>query len=68
MPDCVRQIRTYCRQCDVPLCIEDDGHGGKTCFEKFHTKRLFEYSDDDDDDAASESSEDDGANTGEDSV
>ena len=39
MPDCIRQIRSYCRECDVPLCIEYDDHGGKTCFEKFHTKK-----------------------------
>lgn len=35
MPDCNSQVNDYCRQCDVPLCIEDCD--GTSCFEKFHT-------------------------------
>ena len=64
MPDCQRQSRTYCRQCDVALCIEDCG--GKNCFEKFHTKILFDA--DEVSDADGESSSEDEGNSGEEPI
>jgi hypothetical protein len=40
MSNCHRQIQIYCRQCDVPLCIDDVR--GTNCFQKFHN---FEHLD-----------------------
>jgi hypothetical protein len=37
MPNCDRQIQTYCRRCEIPLCTDD--LGGSSCFEIFHTRK-----------------------------